>query len=120
MLNDLVHGRPFPTCSMSGAGNKASHQWSNAPSYCPPQYTHSYELESVTVYGCDYDGAVEVDVGGVLWTRTWWRSGGDSVTEYTPAAKAQLGTWDTRFDDDYARWLASQPAPVTTAPSTGA
>ena len=35
--------------------------------------------------------------------------GGDTVTEFTPAAKARFGTWDTRFDDDYALWLASQP-----------
>ena len=80
VLNDLLHGRPFPTCDMSGSDNRATNQWSNAPSYCPPQYTHSFDLQSGTVYGCDYDGAVEVDVAGVLWTRTWWRSGGDSVT----------------------------------------
>ena len=119
VLNDLLHGRPFPTCDMSGSGNRATNQWSNAPSYCPPQYTHSYDLESGTVYGCDYDGAVEVNVNGALWTRTWWRSGGDSVTEYTPAAKTQLGTLDTRFDDDYAQWLALQPAPVPNVASTG-
>ena len=59
-------------------------------------------------YTCDYDGAVEVRIEGSLWTRTWWSMAG-SVTEYTPAAKARLGTWDTRFENDYARWLAIQP-----------
>ena len=48
-------------------------------------------------------GAVSVSIDdGAPWTRTWWTLGGDTVTEFIPAAKAQLGTWDTRFDDDYA------------------
>jgi hypothetical protein len=37
---------------------------------------------------------------------------GDTVTEFSPAAKAQLGTWDTRFEDDYAAWLAALPPPA--------
>lgn len=119
VLSDLLHGHPFPTCSMSGAGNAASNQWSSAPDYCPVQYTHETYLESGTSYRCDYDAAVEVNVNGVLWTRTWWNLSGGSVTEFTPAAKAQLGTWDTRFDDDYAAWLASQAGTPPTDGSTG-
>jgi hypothetical protein len=113
-LRDLLHGRPFPTCSMAGAGNSASARWSNAPTYCPPQYTHVDYLESGARYSCDYDGAIEVDVAGVLWTRTWWSASGDSVTEFSVAAKTQIGTWDTRFEDDYASWLAANP-PVSPA-----
>ena len=109
VLHDLARGRPFPSCSMSGAGNSATHQWSSAPAYCPPQYTRAIQLESNVSYACDYDGAIDVNIDGSLWTRTWWSMAGGSVTEYTPAAKAQLGSWDTRFDDDYASWLASQP-----------
>ena len=97
---------------MSGAGNSATHQWSSAPTYCPPQYTRAIQLESSVTYACDYDGAVDVNIDGNLWTRTWWSMAGGSVTEYTPVAKAQLGSWDTRFDDDYASWLASQPPPA--------
>ena len=74
----------------------------------------SNELESGTVYLCTYAGAVEVNIDGALWSRVWWSPSGDSVTEFTPAAKARLGTWDTRFDDDYATWLASRPAPTPT------
>ena len=115
VLRDLARGRPFPSCAMSGAGNSASNQWSSAPSFCPLQYTRSYDLDSGTVHTCDYDGAVAVNVNGALWSRTWWRlSGGDTVTEFTPAAKVQLATWNTRFDDDYAVWLASLP-PAPTA-----
>ena len=40
--------------------------------------------------------------------------GGETVTEFTPAAKTQLGTWDSKFDDDYAIWLASLPPPAPT------
>jgi hypothetical protein len=111
VLRDLALGRAFPTCGMSGPGNSAAHQWANPPSFCPPQYTQVINAENHPEYLCSYVGAVEVMVKGDLWTRTWWRMDGDSVTEYTPAAKAQLGSWDTRFDDDYAAWLANQPPP---------
>jgi hypothetical protein len=66
---------------MAGAGNNASNQWSNAPVYCPPQYTHVDYVESGARYSCDYDGAIKVDVNGALWTRTWWSATGGSVTE---------------------------------------
>ena len=117
VLRDLARGRPFPTCAMSGPANSASHQWSSAPAYCPPQYTRVFEGESGPVYSCDYTGAVAVNIDGVLWARTWWSFAGDSVTEFTPAAKAQLGTWDTKFDDDYATWLASLPPPAPPCPT---
>ena len=114
VLRDLARGRPFPTCAMSGPANSASHQWSSAPGYCPPQYTRVFDGESGPVYSCDYTGAVAVNIDGVLWARTWWSFAGDSVTEFTPAAKAQLGTWDSKFDADYAAWLASLPPPAPT------
>ena len=119
VLNDMAHGRPFPSCSMSGNGNQAGNQMAVAPSFCPPQYSHEEDLESGAVYTCDYTGAVNVDINGALWSRTWWNLGGDSVTEFTDTAKAQLGSWDTRFDDDYARWLAAQPAPAQNNDSQG-
>ena len=96
---------------MAGVGNGAAHQWANAPAYCPPQYTQVFDGELGLIYSCDYSGAVSVNIDGTLWARTWWSMGGDSVTEYTPAAKSKLGTWSTRFDDDYAAWLASLPPP---------
>lgn len=115
VLRDLARGRPFPSCSMSGAGNSAANQWSSAPDFCPPQYTRSQDLEGGTTYSCDYDGAIAVNVNAALWSRTWWSfSGGDTVTEFTSTAKAQLGAWDTRFDDDYETWVASLP-PAPTA-----
>ena len=114
VLRDLARGRPFPTCGMSGAGNTANNSWSSAPDFCPPQYTIAMEMESGTRYLCRYDGAVSVTIDGALWARTWWNLSGETVTEFTPAAKAALGSWDTRFDDDYATWLAAQ---VPAAPS---
>ena len=114
VLDDLARGRPFPSCGMSGAGNSASNQWSNPPDFCPPQYTTATPLESGTRYQCRFDGAVAANVNGALWSRTWWNLSGETVTEFTPAAKAALATWNTRFDDDYAAWLAAQ---VPAAPS---
>ena len=112
VLRDLARGRPFPTCGMAGAGNSASHAWASAPGFCPPQYTRLFLEESGPIYSCDYSGAVSVSINGAPFARTWWNMGGDSVTEFTPAAKAQLGTWDTKFDDDYAAWFAALPPPT--------
>lgn len=109
MLRDLARGRPFPTCAMAGVGNTASHAWSAAPDFCPPQYTRAHDRPSGTFYTCDYDGAITVSVNGTLFTRTWWSMGGDSVTDYSPAARVQLGSWDPRFDAEFAAWLASRP-----------
>jgi hypothetical protein len=115
VLHDLARGRPFPTCAMAGAGNSALHQWAEAPAYCPPQYVSVIEGESAPTYLCHYAGAVSVSINGAPFARTWWNQRGETVTDFSPEAKAQLGTWDTRFDDDYAAWLAAQP-PVTPPP----
>jgi hypothetical protein len=117
VLRDLARGKPFPTCGMAGTGNSASHTWASAPGYCPPQYTRLYLEESGPIYSCDYSGAVSVSINGAPFARTWWNMGGDSVTEFSPAAKAQLGTWDTKFDDDYAAWFAALPPPAPVADS---
>ena len=111
VFKDLAKGRPLPTCSMSGAGNSASHSWSSAPAFCPPQYTRVLEGDSAPIYQCDYSGAISVSIDGAPFSRTWWNFGGDSVTDFSPAAKLQLGSWETRFDDDYAKWLAALPPP---------
>lgn len=112
VLRDLARGKAFPTCGMAGASNSASHTWASAPAFCPPQYTRVFEGESGPVYSCDYTGAVSVSVNGTPFARTWWTMAGDTVTEFSPAAKSQLGTWDTRFDDDYAAWFAALPPPA--------
>ena len=114
---DLARGKPFPTCSMAGAGNSANNAWASAPSNCPPQYTRVFEGESGPIYSCDYSGAVTVNINGAPFTRTWWSMGGATVTEFTPAAKTQLGTWDSKFDVDYAIWLASLPPPAPPCPT---
>lgn len=111
VLRDLARGRPFPTCGMSGPGNSAVHRWSNAPDFCPPQYTIVAEGESAPIYSCLYLGAVAVAINGAPFAQTWWNMAGQTVTDFSAEAKAQLGTWDTTFDDDYAAWLAIQPPP---------
>jgi hypothetical protein len=112
VLRDLARGRPFPTCNMgTGTNSGAEHAWSSAPAFCPPQYTR-YDPDLLR-YSCDYDGAISVTIEGALWTRTWWNFSGDAVTEFTPPAKAQLGTWDGRFEADYQAWLATQTPACT-------
>ncbi len=98
---------------MAGAGNSAYHQWSTAPGNCPSQYVRLQPSEVTPYYTCDYSGAVTVVIDGAQWTRTWWTiGGGQTVTEYSPVAKARFGTWDTRFEDEYAAWLAVQQRQV--------
>ena len=117
VLRDLARGRPFPTCAMAGPSNSASHQWSSAPGNCPPQYTRVTETDNGPVYSCDYDGAVSVAINGAPFARTWWSMAGDTVTEFSAGAKVQLRSWDSRFEDDYALWLASLPPPPAPADS---
>ena len=110
-LRDLSRGKPFPTCNMGGSSATSGNTWASAPSFCPPQYTLVSETESSPIYQCVYTGAISVSVDGALFSRTWWNMAGDSVTEFAPAAKAVLKTWDTRFDDDYAAWFSRLPPP---------
>jgi hypothetical protein len=119
LFRDLARGRPFPTCAMSGAGNRAANRWTSAPTFCPPQYTRLLDGDAGPVYTCDYSGCVSVTINGALFARTWWNFGGETVTEFTPSAKATLGSWDARFDDDFARWLATQAPPPPADPNPG-
>lgn len=112
---DLARGKPFPVCKEAGPGNNLQHEWVRAPTNCPPQYTHVIELESGPSYSCSYLGLITVLVDGTPFTRTWWTEG-DTVTEFSPAAKAQLGTWNSRFDHDFAAWLAQRPAHAPVGP----
>src|SRR5262245_61104475 len=87
-LRDLARGKAFPSCDMGGNSATSGNSWAAAPTFCPPQYTRVTETESSTIYSCDYSGAISVSVDGALFSRTWWSMSGDSVTEFTPAAKA--------------------------------
>ena len=113
VLSDLARGKPFPTCNMAGAGNSANHAWSSVPANCPPQYIGFVDSDSGSVATwCAYDGAITVTINATPWLTTWWSMSNGTVTEYSAAAKAQFGTWDTKFEDDYAVWAASHPAAV--------
>ncbi len=115
VLRDLARGEPLPSCAMGGSGNSANHTWSAAPEDCPPQYTLVTEGPHGPRYSCTYDGSITVSVVGAPFTRTWWSTSGDAVTEFYPAAKQQLGTWDRRFEDDHDAWLRRRPAPLAQA-----
>ena len=109
-LRDLARGRGFPSCGMgggsaaagTGAGNRAV-----TIDECPGPYLIEESFDGTFQrYLCTLSGVVEVTVQGQLWTRTYWTGGGDSITEYMPAAKAQLGegNYDRAFDDLMASW----------------
>jgi len=108
-LRDLARGKAFPSCDFAGAGNTATHAWASAPDNCPPQYTRILDTDHGPVYRCDYSGAVSVSINGEPFARTWWSLAGDTVTEFSPSAKTQLGSGDSRFEDDYGAWLTALP-----------
>ena len=110
LFRDLMRGKGFPICTMAGPGNSSSHEWAHAPTLCPPQYTRIYPGPDGPIYSCDYTGAVAINVDSVPWARTWWNLDGSSVTEFTATAKKGMQSWDSKFDDDYAAWLAAQPS----------
>lgn len=130
-LRDIARGRGWPECKMGGAGNGTAGT-PIPPTACPIQYqtTRIEQLESGTreTIECPYTAVVTVAVNGVLWSKTWSSPTGETVTYWTPAARAgtsgAAGALDDQFDLDYAAWLARQaatPTPATPAdPSTGA
>lgn len=119
-LRDVARGRPWPTCRMSDSGSRASVGWAHAPGNCPPQYVIQEWGPEGPVQRCRYSGVIDIVNDSQPWGRLWWTAGGeDSVTEYLPYAKSQLGTWiDPRFDDDLATWLAT-PRPPLEPPWSG-
>jgi len=112
LFKDLAKGKPFPTCSMSGGGNSAMNTWIHPQSNCPPQYTiWSIHQESGQRYisGCTYSASISTTVNGQPWSRVYWSFGGNTVTEYSSTAKAQMGNYaDAQFDTDYAAWLEAE------------
>lgn len=117
LFRDLARGRAFPRCQTAGTGNSTVHEWAQAPGNCPPQYMHVFDTEAGPVYTCDYAGVVSVAIEGSLFSQTWWSWSGSTSTEFTAAAKARLGSWDTKFDDDYMAWRASQASATASLPS---
>ena len=63
------------------------------------------------------DPSQPIQIDGAPWARIWWSMGGDSVTEFLPAAKARLGSWDSRFDDDQAARMATLPPAAEPCPT---
>lgn len=135
-LRDLALGRSFPMCAFAAppsfslsapspadAAPTASAPWPATPAssqatlrwadetFCPPHYRTLIEGESSTATLCSFTGAIEVSIAGQLWNRTWWNLSGDSVTEWTAAARAALpqASADDRFERDYQAWKALQP-----------
>ena len=106
VFHDLARGRPFPTCSMAGAGNSANNTWVGESS-CPSMYRrygeNGYE-------GCSYPGLISVSVNGAPWSQVFWNTGGSTSTLYsntaTTAMTQQTGSApiDDHFVTDLNRW----------------
>jgi hypothetical protein len=114
-LRDLAKGRGLPHCAMVSAGQGATSRIESAsPDNCPPQYLHRSGVlpSGRVVYRCAYDGVIRVAMDGGAWSDIWWAADGRTVTNFSPAARQQLGAAaaDTQFDDDYAAWRASGAA----------
>ena len=113
VLRDLARGRPFPTCGMAGAGNSRQPRLGQRARATARRSTRGLRRRERP------DLHLRLHRRRVRSTSTarpspapGGRMAGDTVTEFSPAAKAQLGTWDTSFDDDYAAWLAALPPPA--------
>lgn len=136
-MRDAARGRGWPRCSMaSGGGSSGStsnssgtgttdtvlaaapathaseNQWAWAPGNCPQQYTVEIDAGfSGPSYVCRYLGVINVWINGQLWSRTWWDAAGDTSTDYSEQARAQLGqTIDPKFDNDLKAWEVAQAA----------
>jgi hypothetical protein len=134
-LRDLALGRAFPVCGFASLPTlpALSSFTSNTPhtdaahtststttttlrwaqdGFCPVQYRTAVETESGSAqFLCEFTGAIEVTINGQLWNRTWWNLSGDTVTEWSAAARATLpaSSTDDRFQRDFERWQQSQP-----------
>jgi hypothetical protein len=97
-----------PTNSLS-SGTQATLRWADE-TFCPMQYRTVIEDDRSSTIVCTFAGAIEVTLGGQLWNRTWWSLSGDSVTEWTAAARSAVprSAADDRFDRDYEAWLDFQ------------
>lgn len=110
---------PESTVVPSAATHDSENQWAWAPGNCPPQYTFEVDAGVANLaYVCRYLGVINVWVNGQLWSRTWWDAAGDTATDYSAQARAQLGqTIDPKFDNDRNAWEAAQKAIVPEATS---
>ena len=110
VLRDLLRGRAFPTCAMGGGSYAAGTGAGNrgvSIAECPgPYLSETYYDGTFTGYVCNLNGVIDVTVKGQLWSKTYWDGAGNSITEYTAAAKTQLGdgNYDTAFDEAMAAW----------------
>jgi hypothetical protein len=137
-LRDLALGRSLAICDFASppadaslipataaAPARAVLVWASE-GHCPVQYRTHIELESGSSYACGYAGAIEVSVGGQVWNRTWWNLSGDTVTEWSEAARRRLpqAQHDDRFEREYQAWRAAQSEvsgePAPTVPEGGA
>lgn len=113
-LHDVARGRPFPTCSMAGAGNTATHRWTTQTT-CPTFYS-TYDASLGSWAGCVYSAVISVEVNNAPWADVFWSMSGDTSTRYYNAARAQLGG---SIDPTYDRDAAGPALPAMSPGSTG-
>lgn len=112
VFSDLAHGRPFPSCAMSGGpGNQASHRYIRAEQDCPPW------MQVRGPYGeyrfCTAAGKITVMIDGQWWSDVYWNTS-TTQTSYSANAKTQLGSgnWDPTYEQSEAAWIAANPPPA--------
>ena len=129
LFQNLRNGAPFPSCGFAdgasyspnslnapavGSANAANTwltQWAPAPDpNCPPQYQTRFDEIGRTMYGCRYVGMISVRVDGQLWSRTYWGTGGGSVTELSASARSVFGVQGARVGGDLQAYQAAQAA----------
>lgn len=108
VFRDLAHGRPFPSCGMSGANNTAHNTWVDEAS-CPSMY-RQYGAVSGGYSSCAYPARISVYINGGLWSQVYWNMSANTSTWYSAAARSgltqQAGSTplDDRFLNDLRGW----------------
>jgi hypothetical protein len=107
LFQDLLNGDAFPSCSFASgtaytpslsnepsagtasAANSWLAQWAPEPDpSCPPEYVTTFAALGRVRYGCQYRGVIALRLNGQVWSRTFWKPGGGSVTELSTYAQS--------------------------------
>lgn len=111
LYDTLRHHGSFPSCAQ--ADGSASQEWAST-SNCPPQYVKylwNWEGGNQLPIGCEYEGAITVNVKGQPYSRIWWNSTGTVTEPLSTDAANSVGV--QQYQADLATWQSAQAAQNT-------
>ena len=134
LFQDLRNGDPFPSCGFASGATYAPNI-SNAPALgaasaenawlaqsapapdpnCPPQYVTRFDSGGRAKYGCRYAGMIPLRIDGQLWSKTYWTTGGGTVTELSAYAQSVWGVQGVKWIGDLQAYQAAHAAAAAAA-----